>query len=146
MKFFVKDFCKTVQARVVLSYLLIRPCFLSDFRFFFTLNNDIFIKDFCEIVQAGVIEFCMQDYNDVLYCGISNQPSHAYSSLHLSNCFLSILWIKEVFVKDFFETVQARVVIFDMQVDNEVLYRRSVNQPLHFFPVFVRFYFFPYFE
>ena len=58
--------------------MLIRPCFLSDFRFFLTLNNDIFIKDFCEIVQAGVVEFCMQDYNDVLYRVIANQPSHAF--------------------------------------------------------------------
>ena len=33
------------------------------------------------------------------------------------------------FVKDFCETVQARVVIFGMQVDNDVLYRWIVNQP-----------------
>ena len=32
------------------------------------------------------------------------------------------------FVKDFFETVQARVVIFGMQVDNDVLYRGIANQ------------------
>ena len=31
-------------------------------------------------------------------------------------------------VKDFCETVQARVVIFGMQVDNDVLYRGIVNQ------------------
>ena len=75
----------------------------------------------------------MPDYNNVLYCGIANQPSHAYSSLHLSNFFLSILWIKKFFVKDFFETVQARVIIFGMQVDNEVLYRGSVKQLSHSF-------------
>ena len=33
------------------------------------------------------------------------------------------------FVKDFFETVQARVVIFGEQVDNDVLYRVIANQP-----------------
>ena len=48
-----------------------------------------FIQDFCEIVQAGVVIFGMQVDNDVLYRGIDNQPSHAYSSLYLSD-FLSI--------------------------------------------------------
>ena len=33
------------------------------------------------------------------------------------------------FVKDYCETVQARVVIFGMQVDNDVGYRGIVNQP-----------------
>ena len=33
------------------------------------------------------------------------------------------------FVKDFCETVQARVFIFGMQVDNDVLYRGIANQP-----------------
>ena len=33
------------------------------------------------------------------------------------------------FVKDFCETVQVRVVIFGMQVDNDVLYRGIANQP-----------------
>ena len=33
------------------------------------------------------------------------------------------------FVKDFCETVQARVVIFGMQVDNDVVYREIANQP-----------------
>ena len=33
------------------------------------------------------------------------------------------------FVKDFSETVKARVVLFGMQVDNDVLYRRIANQP-----------------
>ena len=32
------------------------------------------------------------------------------------------------FVNDFCETVQARVVIFGMQVNNDVLYRGIVNQ------------------
>ena len=37
------------------------------------------------------------------------------------------------FVKDFCETVQARVVIFGEQVDIDVLYRGIANQP---FPVY----------
>ena len=44
-----------------------------------------FVKDFCETVQARVFIFGMQVDNDVLYRGISNQPSPAYSSLYLSN-------------------------------------------------------------
>ena len=47
-----------------------------------------FVKDFCETVQAGVVIFGEQVINDVLYRGIANQPSPAYSSLYLSN-FLS---------------------------------------------------------
>ena len=47
-----------------------------------------FIKDFCETVQARVVIFCEQVDNVVLYRGIANQPSPAYSSLYLSN-FLS---------------------------------------------------------
>ena len=31
------------------------------------------------------------------------------------------------FVKDFCETVQARVVIFGMQVDNDILYSGNAN-------------------
>ena len=37
------------------------------------------------------------------------------------------------FVKDFCETVQARVVIFGMLVDNDVLYRGIANQPSPFY-------------
>ena len=33
------------------------------------------------------------------------------------------------FVKDFCETLQARVVIFGEQLDNDVLYRGIANQP-----------------
>ena len=88
-----------------------------------------FVKDFCETVQARVFIFGMQVDNDVLYHGIANQPSLAYSSLYLSD-FLSFHTLNdEIFVKDFFETVQARVVIFGMQVDNDVLYRGIANQP-----------------
>ena len=88
-----------------------------------------FVKDFCETVQARVFIFGMQVDNDVLYGGIANQPSSSYSSLYLSN-FLSFHTVNdEIFVKDFSETVQARVFIFGMQVDNDVLYGGIANQP-----------------
>ena len=88
-----------------------------------------FDKDFCETVQARVFIFGMQVDNDVLYHGIANQPSLAYSSLYLSD-FLSFHTLNdEIFVKDFCETVQARVFIFGMQVDNDVLYSGIANQP-----------------
>ena len=48
-----------------------------------------FVKDWCKTVQARVFIFGEQVDSDVLYRGIANQPSHAYSSLYLSN-FLSI--------------------------------------------------------
>ena len=47
-----------------------------------------FVKDICETMQARVVIFGMQVDNDVLYCGIANQPFPAYSPLYLSN-FLS---------------------------------------------------------
>ena len=47
-----------------------------------------FVKDFCETVEARVVIFGMQVDNDVVYRGIVNQPSPAYSSLYLSK-FLS---------------------------------------------------------
>ena len=47
-----------------------------------------FVKDFCETMQARVVIFGIQIDDDMLYCGIANQPSPAYSSMYLSN-FLS---------------------------------------------------------
>ena len=47
-----------------------------------------FVKDFCETVQARVVIFGMRIDKEVLYRGIANQLSHAYSSLYLSE-FLS---------------------------------------------------------
>ena len=38
------------------------------------------------------------------------------------------------FVKDFCETVQARIVIFGEQVDNDVLYHGIANQSSHAYP------------
>ena len=88
-----------------------------------------FVKDFCETVQAGIFIFGMQVDNDVLYRGIANEPSPAYSSLYLSDFLYFHTLNDEIFVKDFCETVQARVVIFGEQVDNDILYRGIANQP-----------------
>ena len=52
-----------------------------------------FIKDFYKILKARVVIFGMQVDSDVLYRGIANRPSHAYSSLYLSGFLLSILCI-----------------------------------------------------
>ena len=49
-----------------------------------------FVKYFCEMVQAGVVIFYMQVDIDVLYRGIANQTSHAYSSRIYPIFFLSI--------------------------------------------------------
>ena len=37
----------------------------------------------------------------------------------------------EFFVKDFCKTVQARIIIFVLQVENDLLYRGIANQPSH---------------
>ena len=146
MKFFVKVFCEIVQATVFIFGMLVdndvlyrgianqpspsySSLYLSDFLSFHTLNDEIFVKDFSETVQARVFIFGMLVDNDVLYGGIANQPSPSYSSLYLSD-FLSFHTLNdEIFVKDFSETVQARVFIIGMQVDNDVLYCGIANQP-----------------
>ena len=60
-----------------------------------------FVKDFCETVQARVVIFGMQVDNDVLYRGIANQHSPAYSSLYLSN-FLSFYTLNDVIFRQRF--------------------------------------------
>ena len=109
--------------------LLILPCICLIFFLSILWMMKFFSKDFCETVEARVFIFGMQVDNDVLYRGIGNQPSPAYSSLYLSD-FLSFHTLNdEIFVKDFCETVEARVFIFGMQVDNDVLYCGIANQP-----------------
>ena len=117
LKFFVKDFSTTLQARVVIfgeqvdndvSYRGIANqsspaysfLYLSNFLSFHTLLKFL-VKDFCETVQARVVIFGMQVYNDVLYCGIANQPSPAYSSLYLSDFLSFHTWNDEIFRQRF---------------------------------------------
>ena len=59
--------------------------YLSDFLSFHTLNNEFFVRDFCRTWQARIVIFGMLVDNDVLYCGIENQCSAAYSLLYLSD-------------------------------------------------------------
>ena len=62
--------------------------FLVFVRFsFFPYFDEIFVIDFSKTVQARVFIFGMQVDNYVLYRGIANQPSPAYSSLYLSKVF-----------------------------------------------------------
>ena len=121
LHFIVKDFPTTLQARKVIFSIQIyddmlyrgianqpspASLYLSDFLSFHTLNDEIFRQRFL-CVQAWVVIFGMQVGNDVLYCGIANQPSDAYSSLYLS-VLLSFHTLKnEIFVKYFCEIVQA---------------------------------------
>ena len=76
MKFFVKDFCETVQARVVI--------------FGEQVENDVLYRGIGEQVD-----------NDMLYRGIANQLSPAYSSLYLSNFLSFHTLIDEIFRQRF---------------------------------------------
>ena len=60
-----------------------------------------FVKDFCQTVQARVVMYGMQVDNDVLYCGIADQPSHAYSSLYLSDFLSFHILNNEIFCQRF---------------------------------------------
>ena len=85
-----------------------------------------FIKDICETVQARIVIFGKQVDDDVLNRWVANQPSSAYSSLYLSD-FLSFHTLMKFSVKDFCEIVQARIVIFGKQFENDVLIRGIAN-------------------
>ena len=78
-------------------------------------------------MQARAFIFGMLVDNDVLYREHANQLSHSYSSLYLSD-FLSFHTLNNKFFKNFCKIVQAGVVIFGKQVDNDVLYRGVANQ------------------
>ena len=140
MKFFVKDFSKTVQARVFIFGMQVdndvlyrgiakqsSPAYsflyLYYFLSFHTLNDEIFVKDFSETVQARVFIFGMQVDNDVLYRGIASQPSPAYSSLYLS------IFLSTFFVKDISTTVYDRNFKFGIQAYKDKLYGGIENGP-----------------
>ena len=117
-----------------------------------------FVEDFCGTLQARVVIFGMQVDDDVMYCGIANQPFDAYSSQYLSSFpsfqtelyprfeKVGVYWFTSVlpslcpsfrlpppplkcFVKDFFTTMPARVVIFSIQMDEKLMYRGIASQP-----------------
>ena len=58
----------------------------------------IFVKDFFGAMQAKVVIIGMQVNDRVLCCGAKNQPSTAYSSLHLFS-FLSFYNLNHVSYK-----------------------------------------------
>ena len=66
--------------------LLMLPCICPIFFLSIFFIMKFFRQRF--LLQARVVIFGMQVDNDVLYRGIANQPSPAYSSLYLSD-FLS---------------------------------------------------------
>ena len=72
--------------------ILVLPCICPIFFLSILQIIKFFVVDFCDTVQARVVIFGMQVNNDVLYCGIGNQPSAAFSPLYLFHFhFLSIL-------------------------------------------------------
>ena len=98
MKFFVKDFSATTQGRMLIfgthvdDDLLYRgienqsspacsSLYLSNFLSFRTLMK-FFVKDFSRTMQGRKLIFGMQVDDDLLYRGIENQSSPAYSSLY----------------------------------------------------------------
>ena len=86
-----------------------------------------FVKDFSRTMQARMLIFGMHVDDDLLYREIGNQPSPFYPSCICPIFFPSILSRMKFFVKDFSTTIQARVLIFGMQVDDDLLYRGIEN-------------------
>ena len=72
---------------------------------------------------ARMLMFEMQVDDDLLYRGIENQLTPAYSSLYLSNFLFFHTLKNEIFRQRF------RMRIFGMQVDGDLLYRGMQNQP-----------------
>ena len=110
--------------------LSILPCICPIFFLSILWMIKIFVKDFCETVPARDMSYLICKLI-MMYCIVGLRTSLLLPIL-LCICqifFLSIVWMIKIFVKDFCETVQARVVIFDMQFDNDVLYRGIANQP-----------------
>ena len=77
--------------------LLILPCICPIFFPSILWRMTFFVKDFSRTMQAWMLIFGMHVDDDLLYRGIGNQPSPAYSFVYLSN-FLSINTFKnEIF-------------------------------------------------
>ena len=60
-----------------------------------------FVKDFSQTLQARIVIFGKQVDNDVMYHGISNQPSPAYSFMYLSNFLSFHILSDEIFCQRF---------------------------------------------
>ena len=79
-----------------------------------------FLKDFSTTMQGRILIFGMQVDDDLLYRGVGNKLSPAYSSLYLSKFLFIHTFKNEIFRQDFSRTSQARVHIFGMQVDDDL--------------------------
>ena len=81
--------------------LLILPCISPIFFPCLLKRMKAFVKDFSTTLLARIVIFGIQGDDDLLYRGIENQASPAYSSLYLSN-FLSFHTLKnEIFRQRF---------------------------------------------
>ena len=140
--FFIKDFSATMQARMIISGIQANddllyggigmynsPAYssncLSIFLSFHTSKYKIFRQRFFHSHASlrGHIWF----HGDLLYRWIENQSSPA--SLYLSG-FLSLLtWNNAIFVTDSTTTLQGKMFIFDIQIDNSLLHSGIANQP-----------------
>ena len=119
------------------------PCICPSFFLSILRLMKFCVEDFSTTGQARIVIFGMQVGDDLMYRRIENQPSPAYSSLHFSNSILSILKIMKFCVKDYSTARQARMVIFGMQIDDDLLYREIENHSSPaYFAIFLRVFFF----
>ena len=87
-----------------------------------------FVKDLSTTMQVRMVIFGMQVDDVLLYRGIENECSPAYSSLYLFS-FLSFHTLKNKIVyRRMLTNMQARIVIFGMQVDKDLWYCEIENQ------------------
>ena len=157
MKYFVKDFSTTMQARILtfddLLYCwigshpspLILPCIFPIFFPSILWRMTLFIKDFSTTMHTRLLIFVMQIDDDLFYHGIENHPSPAYSSCICPFFFPSLLWIMRFFNTDFSATMQARIIIFANLVHSCCTMGLRISLLLLILPC-IWFSFSPYFE
>ena len=102
--------------------------YLSNFLPFHALMK-FFVKDFSRTMQCRMLIFGMQVDDELLYRGIENQSSPSYFSLYLSNFLIFHTLKSDMFRQSFSRIMQARMLIFDMHVDDDLLYHGIRNQP-----------------
>ena len=86
-----------------------------------------FVKDFSTSVLARILVFGMQVDDDLLYPGIGNQPSPVYFSLYLSNFLSNHTLMTDIFIKDFSTIMHTRMLIFGMQIGDDLFYHEIGN-------------------
>ena len=95
-----------------------------------------FIKEFYTTTHTRMLIFDMQIDGDLFYYTpvLKKMGGGGYTGLHLSvlpfiRPFHPFPFWRKFFVKDLSTTMQARMLIFGMQVDGDLLYRGIENQP-----------------